>query len=120
MNYMVCTRGKRGPVFATLEEASAYEMKYRRKTGNFVAIIMTARKITHRKKVSVILEESCIKELEKTANALHNSYLETVSYILENMTEDTMEADKETIAEQQKLAEVWKKIAEACMNKKEV
>ena len=51
MNYMVCTRGKRGPVFGTLEEASAYELKHRQKTGNFVAIIMTARKITHRMEV---------------------------------------------------------------------
>ena len=114
MNYMVCTRGKHGPVFGTLEEASAYEMQYRRKTG----VIMTARKITHRmevekisRKFSVTMDEACVKYLEEIISNLYDSD----SGILKEV-----EYDENLAKEYREYIATQKKIMQALANRMEV
>lgn len=46
MNYLVHD-SKRGKVFATLAEASAYARDHQKATGDFVAVTETNRKVTH-------------------------------------------------------------------------
>lgn len=46
MNYLV-QDSKRGKVFATLEEAAGYAADIRKATGEIVAVVETARQVTH-------------------------------------------------------------------------